>query len=77
MQHFTGHMTLINTHILILGRAKVTNFEQQVKILEKSPEETFLMFFQNFFKGFDYINRKLVLQKYLLVTNVSSQASEY
>ena len=46
-------MILINTHILILGQAKATNFEQQVKLLEKSPEDTFLMLLQIFFKGFD------------------------
>ena len=46
-------MTLINTHILILGQAKAINFEQQLKLLEKSPEDTFLMSLQIFFKGFD------------------------
>ena len=46
-------MGFINTHILILGRAKVTNFEEQVKLLEKSPEDTFLMLLQIIFKGFD------------------------
>ena len=45
-------MALINTHILILGRAKGTNFDQQVKLLEKSPEDTFLMLFKTFFKNF-------------------------
>ena len=40
-------------HILILGRTKATNFEQQVKLLEKSQEDTFLMLLQIFFKGFD------------------------
>ena len=44
-------MTLINTHILILGKAKAANFEQQVKLFEKNPENTFLML-QIFFQGF-------------------------
>ena len=46
-------MTFIKTHIVILGRAEETNFEQQVKLLEKSPEDTFFMLLQILFKGFD------------------------
>ena len=46
-------MILVNTHILILGQAKATNFKQQVKLLQKSPEGTFLILFQIFFEGFD------------------------
>ena len=34
-------MNLKNTHILISGRAKVTNFEQHVQLLEKIPEDSF------------------------------------
>ena len=61
---------------MILEQAKATSFEQQVKILEKSQQDTFLICCRFIFKGFDEINGKLLLQKYILVTNASGQASK-
>lgn len=34
-------MTMKINYNLISGRAKVTNFEQKVQLLENSPEDTF------------------------------------
>ena len=45
-------MTLINTQILILGRAKVTDFEQQAKLLEKKSRKQLPHVVVDFFQGF-------------------------